>query len=68
MTDPVKQEIERLAIASHRATEHYNARRMQNTATDPAEREKQAVAYALAKVEMLEARSALEKLVPPDCG
>jgi len=33
---------------------------MQNTAIDPEEREKQAVAYALATAEMFEARKALD--------
>ena len=60
------QEIERLALASHRATEALRALSMQNTATEPDEREKQAVTYALATGEMLEARRALDAALSPN--
>lgn len=66
MTDTMKQEIERLALASHRATERYRALSMQNTATEPDEREKQAVDYALATAEMFEARRVLDAAVSPN--
>lgn len=66
MTDTMKQEIERLALAAHRATERHRALSMQNMATEPDEREKQAVAYALATAEMFEARRALDAAVSPN--
>jgi hypothetical protein len=62
----MKREIEQLALANHRATERYRALSMQNTATDPDEREKQSVAYALATAEMFEARKALDAAVSPN--
>lgn len=62
----MKQEIERLAVASQLATERYLALSRQNTATEPDERRKQDVAYALAIAEMFEARRALNATTNPN--
>jgi hypothetical protein len=69
MTETRKGLIERLAIAAHRAAEKHKAFAMMNMASDPEEREKQAVAYALATAEMFEKRKALDAVLsqPPSC-
>jgi hypothetical protein len=62
----MKQEIERLALASHRATERHRALSVQNVPFEVGLREQQAVAYALATAEMFEARKALDAAVSPN--
>lgn len=60
MNETRKQQIERLAIQAHKASEIYKALSMRGAATDADEREKQAVDYALATAEMFETRKALD--------
>ena len=60
MTTERKQQIERLAIEAHKASETYKALSMQNVGATPNERERQAVVYALATAEMFEARETLD--------
>jgi len=55
MTEEKKTEITRLALEAHKTSERLKAIGMQNTAQSPEEKEKQAVEYALARAEMMEA-------------
>ncbi len=67
MNEARKQEVTRLAKELHRATEIHKALSMQGLATDPKEREKQAVEYALSTTAMFDAQAELSKALsqPP---
>jgi hypothetical protein len=67
MNETRKQQIERLAIAAHHASEHHRTLSMLNVIWESKEREKQAVEYALATAEMFETRKALDAVLsqPP---
>ena len=63
MNEEKKQEITRLALAANSASEHHRALSMQNTLGIFEDREKQAVAYALAAAELVEAQAALSAAI-----
>lgn len=60
MDEEKKLKIEQLAAIAHDKSERFKIMGMMNTPTEPAEKRKSAVEYAVARAEMIDANRALE--------
>jgi hypothetical protein len=60
MDEEKRRKIEILAADAHDKRVRYEGRQMMNTPSDPEERKKNAIAYAIAQAEMIEANRLLE--------